>query len=275
VLVFFATTPFALVTPRQFIADVLREMHHYATGHGGHSISPGLPMLLVHFRHFRENFGLLPLLLALLGVVFCFRRDARLSTLIFSYALVFVTYMSLQRVFFERNMLAVHLHVALALAAFIVELPAWLVGVVGVRWPDLAPSRVRALALAGSLALLLVGLPWRMLAFAYSGDVDPRVRATTWLSSRLEHRPLLIVDPALNFDVRPLLGSAHIEEVDPVRAAARAQRRARGERPLIVVTRPDKQAAVARVSPGLRRKAEFEPARPWSDFDEGIVVLGR
>jgi hypothetical protein len=275
VLVFFATTPFALVTPRHFIADVLREMHHYATGHGGRSIARGLPMLLVHFQHFRQNFGLLPLLLASLGVVFCFRRDARLSALVFSYALVFVSYMSLQRVFFERNMTAVHLHVALALAAFIVELPDWLVGVVRARWGALGPSRVRAAAMTAGVALLLVGLPWRVLAFAYSGDVDPRVRATAWLASRLEHRPLLIVDPALNLDVRPLLGSTHIEEVDPVRAAAHLQRRPRGERHLVVLTRPTKQAAVTRVSPGLRRKAQFEPDRPLSDFDDGIVVLSR
>jgi hypothetical protein len=275
VVVFFATTPFALVTPGQFIADVLREMHHYATGHGGRSIAPGLPMLLVHFQHFRQNFGLLPLLLASLGVVFCFRRDARLSALVFSYALVFVAYMSLQRVFFERNMIAVHLHVALALAAFIAELPDSLMGVVRARWSDVEPSRVRAVALAASVTLLLVGLPWRLLAFAYSGDVDPRVRATAWLSSRLEHRPLLLVDPALKLDVRPLLGSGHVEEVDPVRAVAHVQRRPRGERHLVVLTRPTTQAAVTRVSPGLRRKAQFEPAGPLSDFDEGIVVLSR
>jgi hypothetical protein len=105
------TTPYALLDHRVFFRDVLREVNHYATGHAGVSgatVEAGLPMVERHLRVFSENFGFVPLTLAVVGWFLVLRRDVRVGLVLVSYPVVFVGYMCAQNVFFERNVVAVH-----------------------------------------------------------------------------------------------------------------------------------------------------------------------
>lgn len=274
VAVFFATTPFALVTPGEFIADVLKEARHYATGHNHVAIPRGL-LLWKHVAHFADNFGVLPLFLSLVGVALCFRHDARLSLVVFSYAVVFVAYMSLQHVFFERNVMALHLLVALALALAVLELPGVLAAAALARWPRLSGSRPRALSFALVLGLTLFGLPWSRVANAYSTDSDTRNRATVWLARKLRKKTLVIIDSQLQMDSRPLRKLARVKTLDAVKEAARVQALA-GAKHLFVVTLVGDRAAFESALGGLRQRAQFgsklQPNEPGSP---SLVILGR
>jgi hypothetical protein len=198
---FLLTTPYAVLDYRAFLADVGKEVNHYATGHFGRTYPPGFAMLWRHGIHFVEEFGRLPFVLSLCGAGLFFRRDWRWALIIFSYPLAFVAFMSMQRVFFERNLMGVQLFVALALAIAIVELPS-AVSTAAVRWaPRFRAAAVRRWVIVGTLALLVVGSPWRNAAAAYASLAEPRAEAMRWIKQHIPRGTLVLVDRKLRADV--------------------------------------------------------------------------
>lgn len=113
-LTFVVTTPGVLIEPTKFVADVLYEMRHYQEGHYGFSIEPGA-------AHFAKNLQYLVLYgpshwpalslvigaFGALGVVATWRESKLLAAVLLVVPLVFVPYLSLQKVMFVRNLLLV------------------------------------------------------------------------------------------------------------------------------------------------------------------------
>lgn len=110
---FFITTPGALIQPSIFARGVRYEIVHYSiVGHNAHNVVPGI-------EHFALNWGYLglaalsryPLIgaalsaLALIGAGAVIARDRRMALILIGFPLVFVLYMSTQRVMFTRNLL--------------------------------------------------------------------------------------------------------------------------------------------------------------------------
>jgi hypothetical protein len=276
VVAFFVTTPFALVSPDEFIEGIQAEIHHYATGHGRFTVPSGLPMFVKQLGNFAENFGALPSLLAVCGLVLAFRHDARLTLVVFSHAAVFIGYMSLQRVFFERNGLALHLHFALALAVAIVELPVWLAGAISARWPRIRLPHLKVLVGAFVVAVLLLGVPWSRVALAYTNDTNARVRASDWLLHNLERKPRLIVDPAVMLDYRGLVKRARVTDADPEKDAALIQKLSERARRVFVVCELPRRAAYEAVLGPLTEKARFPPSLRTCDVTcPDLVVYAR
>ncbi len=110
---FLITTPGALIQPTIFARGVRYEIVHYSiVGHNAHNVAPGI-------EHFALNWGYLglaalsryPLIgaalsaLALIGAGAVIARDRRLALILVAFPLIFVLYMSTQRVMFTRNLL--------------------------------------------------------------------------------------------------------------------------------------------------------------------------
>lgn len=110
---FLITTPGALIQPTIFARGVRYEIVHYSiVGHNAHNVVPGI-------EHFALNWGYLglaalsryPLIgaalsaLALIGAGAVIARDRRMALILVAFPLIFVLYMSTQRVMFTRNLL--------------------------------------------------------------------------------------------------------------------------------------------------------------------------
>jgi hypothetical protein len=114
--------------------------------------------------------------------------------------------MSVQRVFFERNVVSVHLFIAIAivegwlgLSDVLIQRTASMLK----NWPRLSLGAARALV----LSCILLGIPWGGVKWAYDASVELRNQATRWVNEHLSPGTVVLVDTKLNLDLRTLDGS--------------------------------------------------------------------
>jgi hypothetical protein len=271
VVTFFLTTPYALVVPREFLGALRAEAHHYATGHLGRTVPRGLPMLWTYVRYLALNFGWIPFLLSSVGVVVLVRREPRLSALLFAFPVAFVGYMSMQRVFFDRNTMSLHPFVALTLAVAVLELPGWLAAAVASFRPALA-SRFTARLLAAAVFLLVVaGVPWRGVARAYSPRVEPRNDVMRWLVRRGKPQGVVLVDASFDLDHRAIDDRMRVLELDPKRHARKIRATLEAEPHLIIVCAERNLEEFEKYAPELEVRARYARV----DRHGGFVILER
>jgi hypothetical protein len=216
-LTFALTTPYAILDSKRFLAGALREMRHYATGHKGMEPHRGLSAFLAYGRVLWDNWGLL-LVPAAAGLAKLGRDNWRVALLTFSYPLVFLLYMSLQRVVFERNIMALHLFVALA-AALGAAASAGVVRAALRRKFRLPPRRAQLAAIALAVAVLAACTPWAQLRVAYRRDIESRNSAERWLRRNVNHKTPLLVDSRIQMDTRRLGSKWTVTKFDASRQA--------------------------------------------------------
>lgn len=109
---FLITTPGALLDPFRFVGDVVVEMRHYAEGHWGHSITPGVEHAVVMLRWLVVDAlapwpaaSLLVAVAAVLGAVVLIREQKRFALWYLLIPVAYVAYMSFQQVMIVRNLL--------------------------------------------------------------------------------------------------------------------------------------------------------------------------
>jgi hypothetical protein len=215
---FLLTTPYALLDYRRFFRDVLREVEHYATGHPGveqATVEPGLPMVGRHIELFAENFGFVLLLISLVGYFLVLRREVRMGLVVVSYPVVFVGYMCAQKVFFQRNVVAVHLFIALGIAIGLREIPRLVARAVTARRPSFTERRVQALCTGLLIALAMIGFPWKNFRYVQASSAEPRNQAAQWIEKNVRPGTTVLVDEKLGMDVRPLKKRYNVVETDP------------------------------------------------------------
>lgn len=199
-LTFFVVTPYALLDVPQFLGDVGREAYHYAYGHfdgSKHTFEPGWPMFEQYYGVLHESFGGFVLLLSVLGLGRLLFVDWRAAAVVFQFPLLFLYYMSQQKVFFERNLMSVQLFVGIASTAGFL----FLVGLLRDRLTSLAwfesrgttATTATASAIAvGALTLAL--LPWANMDEAYEPHQEPRNQAVAWVLEHAEPGRKVLVD---------------------------------------------------------------------------------
>lgn len=118
-----AVTPALVFEPHQVVRAMLYEMHHYATGHGGHTVPRGLEhagRMLAYFSTVLLSSSIviaIPLFaLAILGIGHEFARDGRKATVLFVFPFAYLLYFSAQGTMVVRNLLVVAPFVALGAA---------------------------------------------------------------------------------------------------------------------------------------------------------------
>jgi len=176
VLTFIVTTPGALIEPTRFVADVLYEMRHYQEGHFGYSVEPGFAHLAKNLRYLLtygpSHWPALSLVIGafgVLGVVATWRESKLLAAVLLVVPLVFVPYLSLQKVMFVRNLLLV-LPVGALFAA----------RGVGEAWELLPNPKLRATLTAAVGALFAANLGFAHYAANTIVNDDPE-----WLAGQL------------------------------------------------------------------------------------------
>ncbi len=111
-LTFALVSPGCLLEPARFVQNVLHEKVHYADSHGGYTVAPGWE----HFSRLAIYLGLILLsgnmvpaaagtALAIVGLAQLARSDARRAAWLASLPVLYVAYMTTQRVMIVRNYL--------------------------------------------------------------------------------------------------------------------------------------------------------------------------
>jgi hypothetical protein len=276
---FVLTTPYAVLDFARFLKDVAIEAHHYATGHGV-AIDKGWTMFARYGAAFVDDWGVLLLFMAAVGHVLLCLRDARLFAVVAAFPLALLGLMTRQSTFFFRNVVALHLFIALGVCAALLSLPR-LWALIVVRFPRLAerPRAAWAFVALGAL-LVLVALPWAALQQGYTSDVSSRRAATRWLLREVPNPSKVLVDTRLSMDTKRL---AKLHEVQPFKIRnGKSRKRGRqllAENPgaLALVAASDELFYTA-LAEGATKLAEFgttplRPNRTAVTLDVKLVIL--
>ena len=109
---FLISTPAVILRPPEVINGAFYEIRHYATGHAGHTVAPGVEhawrMLLYFSSVLFSRYAPIALLffsLSLLGAVALVKEDRQTALLVLSFPICYFAYFSLQRAMVVRNLL--------------------------------------------------------------------------------------------------------------------------------------------------------------------------
>jgi hypothetical protein len=275
---FVLTTPYAVLDFAHFLKDVASEVLHYSKGHGT-VIDKGWPMFAMYGAAFVEDWGVLLLVIAAAGHVRLCLRDARLFAVVASFPLALLGLMSLQSTFFFRNVLALHLFIALGVCAAFLALPE-LWRSISARFPRLA-QRPRAAWVFGALVCLLVlsTLPWGALERGYVSEVSSRRAAARWLLRAVPTPSKVLVDERLNMDTSRV---AALHQVQPFKANAKSAKLGRRLRSknagALVLAVESTESFYTELAKGATKLAEFGsellvPGKKALGLDPKFVVL--
>lgn len=108
---FLVTTPAIVLVPRAVLEGMLAEIHHYAFGHHGHTVRPGLEHLIRMAAYLGTAlfswYGPIAMFLASLCLagVWALRKVPRTAGLLLVFPVVYVLYFATQRAMVVRNLL--------------------------------------------------------------------------------------------------------------------------------------------------------------------------
>jgi len=277
-LAFLLTTPYALWDHSQFITHLAREARHYADGHRSFTVEKGWPALFAYLQHYREEFGIPLLLLAVLGFGSMLRTDWKWALILSSFPVLLLAYMCQQRAFITRNIISTFLFVSLCgsigLLLVLDQARVWLL-----RFSYFnARPRLRFPVLGLIVLTLAATLPRSTLAEAYSLKVESRNRVITWLQARVPTDSPILVDDRLNMDVRPLEGAAYRVQTLPLPATKEGAARFREENPgatLIVTAIPSDflTELLSRPAEVAHRASGTAPSTPYDSRDPNPALL--
>lgn len=160
IVVFLITTPGSLLDTQLFIANIEEEIIHYSSGHHNHTVNAG-------FEHFSlmiiylgavvfspyAPVALIVSALVLIGIYGLWRKSPQIAFVVLSFPLLYLLYMSNQRVLIVRNVL-VFIPVMALLAAS---------GVYFI-WQKLSYAPMRYALATGLIAILSVNIFWNIRA---------------------------------------------------------------------------------------------------------------
>jgi 4-amino-4-deoxy-L-arabinose transferase-like glycosyltransferase len=164
-LAFLVASPGCLLEFTQAIPDLLHEVHHYSSGHGGNTVSAGLPHFLrlatylaLVFLSSQPAIAITESVLVLAGMAGLFRRDAKAGLWLLSFPVAYLFWITSERVMIVRNALV--LLPWLATLAALGLLAAW--------------DAARAPALRRSLVAVAIAIVAYDVGFAMWADASVR-----------------------------------------------------------------------------------------------------
>lgn len=278
VATFLFTTPYAILSPNEFMYYIRLQQRAYGGGIGNrHDVGRGLPVLLEHVWTFRDNFGWPSLLLAAYGTVDLARKNGKLALLLFSYPLLFVAFMSAQTLYMARNTIPVQIAIGIAICLGALALFERSSALFRARLAG-QPAAADGIGVALVGVLLVASTPWRAVRDVYVQDPDARVVAEQWLRTRLRGGMTLLLERGeAELDPRKFPRDVVVKTVPSPRSRpfkAWARRSPKG--PGIVVARQASADAYAKALDGevkYRNLSELALPEGKHTRDEGFALV--
>lgn len=105
---FFLAVPYSLLDFSTFLNDIGNMGYHYKSGHQGFEGIPGIPQLVYYLKVLIGDFGYWTVLFAAVGLITAAVKTWKKTLVLLSFPLSLLIYMSLQKVHFIRNILALY-----------------------------------------------------------------------------------------------------------------------------------------------------------------------
>ena len=201
---FVATSPYAVLDLPAFLDGLAFDAYHYASGHPGYEDDPGLGKLIYYGNVLVQDFGVIALGVALVGLVTSAMSDWRRTLILISFPVVLLALLASQRVEFPRNILPIFPLFAVLVAAGVYGIAAVVNRHVVDRW---MPGASRRLVGAALVPLAFVGaMAGPCIAFKDQFRVLPesRVEAVAWIEDNVPLDWAVVVPNELGVDVRRL-----------------------------------------------------------------------
>jgi 4-amino-4-deoxy-L-arabinose transferase-like glycosyltransferase len=210
---FLAAVPYAVLDLTAFLDGAGGAVHHYALGHPGFEAAPGIHQLGYYLHALVSDFGGVSAAAVLLGAVVAFRSDWKKASVLVSFAVTQLLYMSLQRAHFPRNVISVYpLYAVLEAMGFVSF--ASLSSAALSRFAMFAGrERASRAVVCLILAAVVLGTPWRRAVAEYLREPDSRKLATAWLRRSVAPETTVIVARELAMDTGSLRSRFHVIEV--------------------------------------------------------------
>jgi hypothetical protein len=177
-LVFFATSPYILLSWHTFYSQVSYEVWHYAVaGHEGHSAERGWPQVVHYLTWFSEDgLGLTGAALLLPGVIALIGYHRWRGLICIIFPLLFFVLMCAQKTNFVRNMIPAIPFAALSVAALIDS----------ICYKQIRYGAVRSIILISLAAVIIVDQLPELIArrSRLSQHTDTRIELEHWLQNR-------------------------------------------------------------------------------------------
>ncbi|MFT7485536.1 MAG: hypothetical protein ACI9F9_001386 [Candidatus Paceibacteria bacterium] len=194
---FLITTPGLLFEPSKVLEDIAFEMEHYADGHLGYSVEPGWTHFIQNLRYlFLAGPSTCPWLsqflsvLGLLGIMALWRESRMLALVLLLVPVLFVPYISSQKVMFVRNLIPLMPVAALLSARGL-----------GFLWESVDAGWKRGVLAAGAAVAVFLNFGSTLDAGASVRDSNP-----AWIANELEEYLIEHPDQVIQLSPRALAG---------------------------------------------------------------------
>jgi 4-amino-4-deoxy-L-arabinose transferase-like glycosyltransferase len=200
VISYLIITPGTVLQPLVFMNDVLSEIKHYSSGHGGHSIRPGFEHAYQIFIYYSSvlfsPFVFIGILIFFLSIVGCFcaiKDSPKIALFIFSFMVPYFLYFSSQRVMVARNLLVVVPYLAVLAALGTGFLSQWLNQrrKTEVHYSKIIFTSLHAIFIISIIAALVINAGWLVYAAGTIADRNSdhfARKAASFMSGKKEVR---------------------------------------------------------------------------------------
>ncbi len=201
-LTFIIAVPFSLLDFTTFCKHITYEINHYRNGHPGFTGQPGIQQIIYYNKELLKDYGTGLAVLALIGVIALFKRNWKHMLIVISFPLLFLFYMSLQKVHITRNILSIFVFFALFAAVGITALYLWLLA----RLARLhCANNIKQLIAYSCVGIILFScLPLTRPMVWAKETTDTRNQANEWIMKHIEKDATLVVPRELCMDISSL-----------------------------------------------------------------------
>ena len=206
---FLSAVPYFIPHFDRYMHAIAAEVKHYKLGHAGFTSEPGLEHLGVQLRALVGEFSLVGTALGLLGGVVLVRQSRRRGPALLAFPVLLLLFISLQRINFQRNLLAVYVLFAALIALGTVTLGRLMAERAATCLDKSLRAWTPAAVAAALFALFAVSLPGPRLAEQLTVPTESRVEVVDWIRTHVPEQSTLIVpsqlflaDDALRDDYR-------------------------------------------------------------------------
>jgi len=198
--------PYFLLDLPRFLNHTAYQIYHYTyKGHRGFEGAPGLPQIIYHLKSLINQFGLNAFIFSIVGIFFMFRFNWKTATILISFPMGLLIFMSAVKVNFLRNLTAVYLlwpiFITLGVFYFYKKISEFIISHLHFSKRD---NIVRLISFYLALLILAFTLPFMSLRSNFEIAMDSRNEVTTWIQNNVDKNAVIVIPKDLRMDSRSL-----------------------------------------------------------------------
>ena len=205
IIAFFVCVPYSILDLNRFLDDIALEFYTYESGHPGFTGTPGLPQFLFYCNALIDEYGFGFMAFAALGILYSLISRTKKCTILLSFPLILIIYMSTLKVNFLRNILAIYVFACIFCSFGIFVAFKYLSSKLK-KIPYFSNNKIfqKLIPALFICAIISIFLPIQKIIDAYDLKPDSRNLSLNWINSNLPRGTIIFVPIELDLDIREL-----------------------------------------------------------------------